>query len=125
MIKSFNHTMIINTNHENITKIVKQIKLNSINTNKINLRLIRASMYLSQFRLKIRHRSEKFNIISNAFNRLSTKKTTHEKLINLKTYHDELKNSENDLTHAHVMTLVEMNTKFKKQIQQKYFENAS
>ena len=114
MMKSSNHTTIIYTNHENITRIVKQIKLNSTNTNKINLRLIRALMYLSQFQLKIRHCFEKFNIISDAFNRLSTRKTIQKKLINLKTYHDELKNSKNDLIHAHAMTLVEMNAKFKK-----------
>ena len=125
MMKNSNHTTIIYINHENITRIAKQIKLNSTNTNKINFRLIRALMYLFQFRLKVRHHFEKFNIISNAFSRLLTKKTIHEKSINLKTYHDELKDLKNDVIYAHAMTLVKMNTKFKKQTKQKYFENAS
>ena len=40
------------------------------------MKLIKTSIYLSQFRLKIRHKFEKSNIISNALSKLSIKKNT-------------------------------------------------
>jgi hypothetical protein len=47
MIRASKHSIIIWTNHSTTTVIVKQIKLSTINTNKLNLRLIRIAMYLS------------------------------------------------------------------------------
>lgn len=41
------------------------------NSDKFNLRLVRVEMYLSQFDLNIRHKSERDHIISDALSRLS------------------------------------------------------
>ena len=52
------------------SSIVNQIKLSIFFVNKFNFKLIKTSMYLSQFRIKIFHRNEKSNIIFNVFFRL-------------------------------------------------------
>jgi hypothetical protein len=75
MIKSSKHSTIIYTDYEISSVITAIIKLITSSTNRLNMKLIRVFMYLSQFRLNIRHRSKKFNIISDALSRLSIKKT--------------------------------------------------
>ena len=79
LIKTSDRSIILYTNHRAIIKIINQTKLSFTNIDKQNLKLMKTSMYLFQFRLKIRHRFEKFNIISNALNRLSMKKRSSEK----------------------------------------------
>ena len=74
MIKSLKYSTVIYINHEANLVITIEIKLNTININKLNLKLIRISIYLFQFRLNVKHRFENFNVISNAFNRLSIAK---------------------------------------------------
>ena len=43
--------------------------------NKLNMKLIRAFTYFFQFRLKMHHRIDRFNFVSNALNRLFIKNT--------------------------------------------------
>jgi hypothetical protein len=62
--------IIIFTDHSALTEIVKQTSLTSANTNKLNLRLIRAFQYLSTLSIEIRMKSERFHVISNVFSRL-------------------------------------------------------
>jgi hypothetical protein len=86
-------------------------------------------MYLSQFRLNIRHHSEKFNVISNALSRLSIKKNdnSHEVLNlnqDLEHYQFDIETSESDQVYAYVTTLVKMFTKFRAKIQKKYQKKA-
>ena len=50
--------------------IVNQIKLSIFFVNKFNFKLIKTSIYLSQFRIKIFHHNEKSNIIFDVFFRL-------------------------------------------------------
>ncbi len=50
------------------------------NTDKLNLRLVRADMYLSQFDLDIKHKSERDHVISDALSRLSFFENNDEKL---------------------------------------------
>src|SRR5690625_4732399 len=71
MLKDCQSSFIIYIDHVFIARIVNQTHLESSVTNKLNLRLIRASQYMSQFFLKIRHRTDKFNVISDALSRLS------------------------------------------------------
>ena len=47
------------TNYLITVSIVKQINLISFLINKLNLRLIKASQYLSQFKFDIRYKSDK------------------------------------------------------------------
>jgi hypothetical protein len=61
---------IIFTNHFALTVIAKQTSLTTANTNKLNLRLMKASQYLSALSIEIRVKSEKFHIILDALSRL-------------------------------------------------------
>jgi hypothetical protein len=61
---------IIFIDHFVLSKIIKQTSFTSSNTDKLNLRWMRAFQYLSILSIEIRVKSEKFHIISNAFFRL-------------------------------------------------------
>ena len=63
--------IIIYTDHSAVINIIKQIKLIFNNIDKLNLRLIRASIYLSQFSLDIRHKSNKQHIVFDVLSKLS------------------------------------------------------
>ena len=65
--KSF---VIVYTNHFVIVFIIQQIKLSSFSIDKLNFRLIRVSIYLSQFFLKIKHKSSNQHVVSNTLSRL-------------------------------------------------------
>ena len=62
--------VIVYTNHFVIVIIIQQIKLSLFSIDKLNLRLIKASTYLSQFFLKIKHKSNNQYVVSNALSRL-------------------------------------------------------
>jgi hypothetical protein len=102
MIKTSKHLIIIWTDHSATTVIIKQTKLSIINTNKLNLRLVRAVMYLSQFELDVRHKSKRDHVISNALFRLSTFDISSEEITN--TLKD---------VNVYVETLIEMFSNFK------------
>jgi hypothetical protein len=87
------------------TIIVKQSKMTTFNTDKLNLRLVRVEMYLSSFDLNVRHKSERDHIILDALSRLS--------------FFDEEKFSKDsnsdtlDVINVYVETLIEMFSNFK------------
>ena len=72
--KSF---IIIYIDHSIVVSIFKQIILITFNIDKLNLRLVRASQYLFNFNIIIRHKFDKFNVIFDALSRLSNKTTTN------------------------------------------------
>jgi hypothetical protein len=61
---------IIFTNHFVLISIIKQIPLNTFNTNKLNLRLVRASQYFFVLSINMKIKFEKFHVISDALSRL-------------------------------------------------------
>ena len=61
---------IIYTNHSAAIPISRQTSLSTSSTNKLNLRLVRASQYLSSFNLSIRHKSGASNMVPDALSRL-------------------------------------------------------
>lgn len=61
---------VIFTDHSAAVPISKQTSLSSSSTDKLNLRLIRASQYLSQFELTVKHKSGKSNVVPDALSRL-------------------------------------------------------
>ena len=63
-------SMSIFTNHAIIVEIISQTFLTTINTNKLNLRLIRVSQFLFILLIRIRVKSEKLHVVSNALSRL-------------------------------------------------------
>jgi hypothetical protein len=105
MIRASHHFTIIWTNHSATTVIVKQSKMTTFNTDKLNLRLVRVEMYLSQFDLDVRHKSERDHVILDALSRLSS--------------FDEGKSSKDsnsdtlDDIDVYVETLIEMFSNFK------------
>jgi hypothetical protein len=69
MIRAFKHFTIIWMNHAVTAVIAKQTKMIISNTDKLNLRLVRIEMYLSQFELNIRHKFDRDHVISDALSR--------------------------------------------------------
>jgi hypothetical protein len=61
---------IIFTDHVALANIVKQTFLTSVNTNKLNLRLVKVFQYLSILSIEIRVKSRKFHVILDALSRL-------------------------------------------------------
>ena len=64
-IESSKHATIIQIDHSAIVDIMKQSSIVSTSsTMRMNIRLVRASQYLRQFRLEVRHKPGKMHIIS-------------------------------------------------------------
>ena len=71
MIKATKQKTIIWTDHAAIIAIVRQTNLTTSFTNKLNLHLIQAAVYIQQFQLKIHYKFDKQNIVSDILSRLS------------------------------------------------------
>ena len=65
--------VVIYTDHSAAVPISKQTSLKTTSTDKLNLRLIRASQYLSAFNIELRHKAGKTNIVPDALSRLEVK----------------------------------------------------
>jgi hypothetical protein len=61
---------IIFIDHSILSEIIKQTSFISFNTDKLNLRLIKASQYLFVLSIEIRVKLEKFHVVFDAFSRL-------------------------------------------------------
>jgi hypothetical protein len=121
LIQSSKKSIIIQTNHAVIIDICKQRSIISTNSvMRMNLRLVRTSQFLSQFsNLKIRHKFEKYHLISNALSRLQNLNKE-----NLSNDHAEL----NELFVEYVIyvyntILVKLNSEFRARIIEKYFKD--
>ena len=122
-MKSFKHSIIIYTNHEVNSTIIHQIKLIINNIDKLNMKFIKASTYLSQFRFEIRHKFEKFNIISNALSRLFiAKKSKQEKNLsnNLNVDDESFLNTSKDSHYIEKKLLIQISFEFRKKLTQEY-----
>jgi hypothetical protein len=64
--------VIIYTDYAAITLIMAKGTLHSSNVNRLNIRLIRASQYLSQFELDVRYKSDRQHTLLNAISRLAS-----------------------------------------------------
>ena len=62
---------IIYTDHEISFAIVKQTFLSTSSTDKLNFKLVRASNYIQRFDFIIKHKSDKFHLMSDALFKLS------------------------------------------------------
>lgn len=103
--------IIIQTDHTAILDIIQQSSITSISsTMKINIHLVRASQFLHQFHLVVRHKPGKEHIISNALSRLASANDTFQD--------DEY--SELDFLFAYHTTLVEINPDLVKRILERY-----
>ena len=121
--------IIVYIDHVVNISIARQIILNFINTNKLNLRLMRVSIYLSQFRLNVKHRSNKKHVISNALSRLFfdneqiNQQFSSENVLNLNTFHDDIVDSSIDHdVYVFQKSFVIMSNEFRKQIIDDYIK---
>ena len=104
MLKDCQSSLIIYIDHVFIVKIVNQTYLKLLIMNKLNLWLIRASQYLLQFFLEIRHCTDKFNVIFDTLSRLSR--------MQLSASQKEIR----DETFAHNVTVTSMFISLKRKI---------
>ncbi len=78
IIESSKSSVIIQTDHSAIIDILQQSSITSTSsTMRLNLRLVRASQFLQQFKLDIRHKPGKEHIIPDALSHLASTNTCH------------------------------------------------
>jgi hypothetical protein len=110
MIEFFKKSIILFIDHESVLEIIKQISLLIISIDKLNLRLVRASEYIQRFNVIIKHKSRKQHIVSDALFRLASD-------------NDENISNSSELNALFIITLIEMNSAFRKKIIAEYFKN--
>lgn len=111
LIKFIKTSTIIYVNHEVSSNIVKQISFIISSTDKLNLRLVRVSNYIQRFFLKLRHKSEKFYIVSDVLSRLfSTNSQNFD---------------EKELNVLYTAFLAEISFEFQNRIRQNYKKNSN
>ena len=118
--------VIVYTDHSAAVPISRQTTLTTFSSDKLNLRLVRASQYLSGFNLFIRHKAGKANVVPDALSRLQADVPITEKVGVLESLyghpleplHGDLA-AETPLLYHHV-TLVEMSDDFKQRLKQAY-----
>ena len=110
--------VIVYTDHSAAVPISKQTSLNTTSTDKLNLRLVRASQYLSAFNLELRHKAGKSNTVPDALSRLpqAIEPASDQSEGVLDALHAEPV----AIYHA---TLVEMSDDFKQRLKQGYLED--
>jgi hypothetical protein len=70
MIQSSRSSVVVLTDHGATRGIYDRTSLNTADVTKANMRLVHASVYLSQFDLDIRHYPGRLNIVPDALSRL-------------------------------------------------------
>jgi hypothetical protein len=108
---------VVWTDHSATVQIVKQTSLTTTATDKLNLRLIRASQYCSQFRLDVRHRDGKTNIVPDALSRLLNRIDESK---DRPSKGDTLEDTDEIFTYH--TTVIEMSEDFRQRIKEGYLE---
>lgn len=107
---------IIFTDYLAATSIVRQTTLNSSSTDKMNLRLVRASQYLSQFELDVRYKPGKQHIVPDTLSRL----TSTEHAPPTQTLDDILEHGIRIQTSCYNSTMLEVSTEFRELLTKAY-----
>jgi len=114
-------SITIYTDHSITISIARQIFLSFFNTDKLNLRLVRASQYLFTFELNIRYKSDNNNLISDALFRLlrersfeNTSSIKREEILEI--LHISVKDFKNQCTYVFAVFLVEMSSNFRRRL---------
>ena len=123
LIEVAKHVIIIYIDHATNLAIVRQIKLTSSSVDKLNIKLIRVFVYLSQFKLNIRYKLSKFYIILDALSRLFiTNRIFIDKdnVLNIENFHDNIINSKDNYIYAYNYKFIVIFLNFKKKLQKNY-----
>ena len=132
MVESTKRPTIIYTDHSAAVPISKQASLTTSSTDKLNLRLVRASQYLSSFDLVVKHKAGKSNVVPDALSRLKGTPTPDDATGVLDALHTSMateayaeegfsrrRDKTCDVPVFHV-TLVEMSDLFKQRLVKEY-----
>ena len=117
---------VVFTDHSAAVPISTQTSLSSSSTDKLNLRLVRASQYLSQFDLVIKHKSGKSNVVPDALSRLKAdpgKPLDGTGILDSLYAEGYLKEDFHEPAMAYHITLVEMSDSFKERLVKAYQED--
>ena len=119
MIETFKYIIIIYIDHVVNSSITRQIKFINNNVDKLNMKLIRVSIFLSQFRLNVRYKSKRFYIILDAFNRLSIKNimfNDKNNVLDIENFYNNIINSKNDDIYIFNKNLITIFDDFKRRL---------
>ena len=112
---------VIFTDHSAAVPISKQTSLTSSSTDKLNLHLVRASQYLSQFEILVKHKSGKSNVVPDALSRLKANPSKQLDTTGiLDSLHTDCAEWNDDPPHTYHITLVEISDSFKQDLIQAY-----
>jgi len=119
IIVSLDYFIVVYIDYRVSFSIVKQIKFTLNNTNRLNIKLVRVSIYLSQFRLNIYYRFEKSNLVFGTLSQLSTRSTkiNYIDAFNINNYYNKTK------TYIYNQAIIVINNIFRIKIQKRYLEN--
>ena len=125
MIFSAKNFIVVYTNHVVNSVIANQTKLIFNSVNKFNMKLIRAFMYLFQFRLKIYHRFDKFNLIFDALSRLlsTIDKNNIVDSLDIESFHFDIFNSEINHSYVFNQSLIAMSDVFFQKLKVDYLDD--
>jgi hypothetical protein len=116
--QGFGRPAVVWTDHAATVGIARQTSMSTTSTDKLNLRLIQAALYIQQFRLELYHTPSKTNIVPDALSRLPCDADAAPDTPVL----DALHGFTNDQTgsYAFTTTLVEVSPEFKAALQNGY-----
>lgn len=109
-IEASSKPTVIYTDHSAAIGIVRQSSMNTTSTEKLNLRLIRASEYLQRFRIELRYKPGKTNIVPDALSRLASRSS----------YQSEPESSILDSVDSFPVSIITVSEGFRKRILQGY-----
>ena len=119
MIKIVKHVIVIYTNYTTNSFITRQIKLINNNVDKFNMKLIRVFVYLLQFRLNMRYKSNKFYIIFDALNCFfidNRMLNNIKNVLNIENFHNNNVDFENNLIYVKNNELTIISLEFKQKL---------
>lgn len=115
LMKSSKHPIVIYMDHGANAAIANQTKLSTTSIDRLNMKLVRASTYLSQFRVEVKHRPGKTNIMPDALSRLPAKTINSEVILDQPGFAHHTENG----------ILLQLSPEFKKSLIQGYSEDKS
>ena len=112
MVEAAHQPTIVFTDHSAAISIVRQTSLNTVSTEKLNLRLIRASEYLQRFRFDVRYKPGKTNTVPDALSRLATREYRPEPTTEVASAHG--------VVDCYPVALLELSNEFKQRVIEGY-----
>lgn len=113
MIKTSKFSTIIYTDHSTTIQITSQTSMTTTTSLvRLNQRLQRSSQYLSTFKLEVRHKPGKVNVVPDALSRLETSEDTSGKSVNNSKIQIENAKQNEIQTLAFPTSIVQLSTNF-------------